>query len=160
VGEGEKAVRNEAVTDRKGCELVASAAIMGIVSERNVRFAGAEAASSVALAFATPLAPMMTTSSRRSSVPARSLSETNATVMAAAHFRMKRCAATGGKESSMVFFLTLLGSMIVCEAFFCGDLRRMLATTTEEVRHRQEHVALILIAACAYGTAGRDYRWE
>jgi hypothetical protein len=48
VGEGEKAVRNEAVTDRKGCELVASAAIMGIVSDRNVRLAGAEAASRAA----------------------------------------------------------------------------------------------------------------
>jgi hypothetical protein len=60
----------------------------------------------------------------------------------------------------MVFFLTLLGSMIVCEALFCGDLRRVLFTTTEEVRHREEHVALILIAACAYDVAGRDYRWE
>jgi hypothetical protein len=60
----------------------------------------------------------------------------------------------------MVFFLTLLGSMIVCEALFCGDLRRVLVTTTEEVRHREEYVALILIAACAYDVAGRDYRWE
>jgi hypothetical protein len=60
----------------------------------------------------------------------------------------------------MVFLLTLLGSMIVCEALFCGNMRRVLATTTKEVRHRQEHVTLILIAACAYGVAGRDYRWE
>ena len=36
----------------------------------------------------------------------------------------------------MVFLLTLLGSMIVCEALFCGNLRRMLATTAQEVRHR------------------------
>jgi hypothetical protein len=50
--EGEKAVRNEAVTDRKGCELVGSAAIMGIVSERNVRLAGADAASRAAPALA------------------------------------------------------------------------------------------------------------
>jgi hypothetical protein len=59
----------------------------------------------------------------------------------------------------MVFLLTLLGSMIVCEAFFCGDVRRMLATTARDVRHWDACIWPLIAANGCYGT-GRDYRWE
>ncbi len=59
----------------------------------------------------------------------------------------------------MIFLLTLLGSMVICEAYVCGDLRQVLATTAQGVRHRQERASL-LIAAHTYGATGRDYRWE
>ncbi|MGI8857564.1 MAG: hypothetical protein ACR2JW_17660 [Thermomicrobiales bacterium] len=59
----------------------------------------------------------------------------------------------------MIFLLTLLGSMVVCEAYFCGDLRQALTATTQEVRHRQERASLLIVTH-TYGATGRDYRWE
>jgi hypothetical protein len=59
----------------------------------------------------------------------------------------------------MVFLLTLLGSMIVCEALFCGDLRRVLATTRRDVP-RWHASAWAMIAASGYYEMGGDYRWE
>jgi hypothetical protein len=102
---------------------------------------------------------MMTTSSPRWAIPGRSLSERDARVLAAALLRVKRCAAMGWKEPSMIFLWALLGSMIVCEALICGNLQRALATTARDFNRWQEHVAALL-AANGYYEMGRDYRWE
>jgi hypothetical protein len=59
----------------------------------------------------------------------------------------------------MVFLLTLLGSMIVCEALMCGNLQRALATTAPNLDRRLEHVSS-LMTANGYYEIGRDYRWE
>jgi hypothetical protein len=148
------------VIGKKGRRSAALHALVGIIDEQNVRLAERDGPDARRPRANRSLATMMTTSSHERTGAARSLSERDARVMAAAPFRVKRRATAGCKESSMVFLLTLLGSMIVCEALFCGDLQRLLATTARAVRLRQEHVSLIVIAACAYGVTGRDYRWE
>jgi hypothetical protein len=72
---------------------------------------------------------------------------------------MKRCAAMGCKESSMVFLLTLLGSMIVCDVIVCGDLRRVLLTTAQDLLRWHERIATRIVASEG-DTTGKDYRWE
>jgi hypothetical protein len=59
----------------------------------------------------------------------------------------------------MVFLLTLLGSMIICDALFCGDPQRMLAATTQTLHRWQERVSPLIAAGGRHAT-GRDYRWE
>lgn len=59
----------------------------------------------------------------------------------------------------MVFVLMLLGSMIVCEALFCGDLKRAGASAARGLRQQHDRVSS-LIAASNARTSISDYRWE
>lgn len=59
----------------------------------------------------------------------------------------------------MVFLWALLGSMIVCEVIVCGELRRVLMTTAQDIQRWHERIATRLVASECDAT-GKDYRWE
>lgn len=59
----------------------------------------------------------------------------------------------------MGFIVALLGSMIVCQALYPGELARACGEIGRAARRRQDRLTS-LIAGMNRRPPGRDYRWE
>jgi hypothetical protein len=99
---------------------------------------------------------LMTTLSRESGVFLRSLSPTDAIVrpMERRYGRQRQ-----NEESSMVFMMALLISIVVCDWLFCGELQRLSDAAMRNARHRYAQVALRLTIEDRQAI-GSGCRWE